>query len=394
MAASEHIWSPAKAAIAAPVLSVVIPVYNSREELALCLAALAASEYESFDVLIVDDGSEARIEPLAAEHGFGYLRIDGPHGPARARNRGAERASGRYLVFIDADVCVHPDTLSRIAQAFAGDAGMDAVIGSYDDAPADRGFLSQYKNLFHHYVHQRSDGPVPTFWSGCGAIKRDLFLAVGGFDENRYRRPAIEDIELGVWLTLAGHRIVLDRRIKARHLKRWTFRNLLKTDILDRGIPWTRLMLRSGKSFETLNVTSTQRVSIALAYLAVLALPVAIVWPKALLFAAAPALIVTLLNFDFYRFYARRRSFRFALRVLPMHWLYFLYCGGSAIAGTLLHTLERISIAYSGQDAVLPRNQWPVASVNPERQSQTDLAGAQAKTARASSPSKDVKADG
>ena len=87
MAASEHIWSPAKAAIAAPVLSVVIPVYNSREELALCLAALAASEYESFDVLIVDDGSEARIEPLAAEHGFGYLRIDGPHGPARGHTR-------------------------------------------------------------------------------------------------------------------------------------------------------------------------------------------------------------------------------------------------------------------------------------------------------------------
>jgi glycosyltransferase involved in cell wall biosynthesis len=323
-----------------PVLSVVVPVYNSRDELALCLQALAASEYDRFEVLVVDDGSETPVEPLAAQHGFGYLRLDGPHGPAHARNRGVEQVRGEYVVFIDADVCVHPATLACIAQAFAADPQLAAVIGSYDDAPADAGFISRYKNLFHHYVHQNSDGPIPTFWSGCGALRRDLFLAVGGFDEQRYRRPAIEDIELGARLTLAGHRIVLDRRIKAKHLKRWTLWKLVQTDIFDRGIPWTRLMLRTG-TVNTLNVTFKERASVVLVYVALLALLAAIVWPQALFFAALLALTITLWHWDFYRFFVRRQGLWFAVRVLPLHWLYFLYCGVSAVGGIGLHVLRR-----------------------------------------------------
>jgi cellulose synthase/poly-beta-1,6-N-acetylglucosamine synthase-like glycosyltransferase len=339
MPASTNKRITTEATMDAPVLSVVIPVYNSRDDLALCLKALTESDYVRFDVLIVDDGSQMPIKPLADEYGVGYLRIDGPGGPARARNRGVESVLGQYAVFIDADVCVHPQTLTHIALAFAKDPLIDAVIGSYDDAPADLGFISQYKNLFHHYVHQNSHGQVPTFWSGCGAIKRDLFLSFGGFDEKRYRRPAIEDIELGTWITLAGYRIVLDPNIKAKHLKRWTIWNLLKTDI-DRGIPWTRLMLRAGKFVGTLNVTPAQRLSVTLVYLAVIALLSAIAWPKTLIAAAALALAVTLLNLDFYRFYRRRKGLSFALRVVPMHWLYFLYCGVSAIGGTLMYLLE------------------------------------------------------
>src|SRR5262245_37669075 len=207
---------------ASPSLSVIIPVYDSRAELEQCLAALAKSQYNDFEVLVVDDGSTEPIEPLAARYGFGYLRIDGPGGPARARNRGAEKVRGRYLVFIDADVCVHPDTLALSADAFACDPTVDAIVGSYDDAPACPGFISQYKNLFHHYVHQQNCGDIQTFWSGCGAMKRELFLAFGGFDEERFRRPAIEDIELGARVSAAGRRIVLDGRIRAKHLKRWT----------------------------------------------------------------------------------------------------------------------------------------------------------------------------
>jgi glycosyltransferase involved in cell wall biosynthesis len=328
-----------RADVATPALSVIVPVYNSRAELEQCLAALAKSSYDDFEVLVVDDGSTVPIEPLVDEYGFGYLRIDGPGGPARARNRGVEKARARYVVFLDADVCVHADTLARFADVFASDPTVDAVVGSYDDAPAYPGFISQYKNLFHHYVHQRSYGQIQTFWSGCGAMKRELFLAFGGFDEKRYRRPAIEDIELGTWMSAEGRRIILDGRIKGKHLKRWTLWNLLKTDIFDRGVPWTRLMLRAGSAISTLNVTPVQRVSVALVYLTLFALLGAVFWPKALIAAAAAALTVTLLNLDFYRFYLNRQGFWFTLRVAPMHWLYFLYCGFSAMWGTLLHYL-------------------------------------------------------
>ncbi len=323
------------------MLSVIVPVYNPGEDLGQCLAALAASEAKDFEVLVVDDGSTEPIEAMVAGHGFQYLRIDGPGGPARARNRGVKQVRGRYVVFVDADVCVHPDTLSRFAARFSADGTIDAVIGTYDDAPGHPGFLSQYKNLFHHYVHRDSDGEVSTFWSGCGAMRRDLFESFGGFDEVRYARPAIEDIELGTWLTAAGHRIVLDQTVQCKHLKRWTLRNLIKTDMLDRGIPWTRLMLRARNVPSTLNVKTDQRVSVAMVYLT-LALLVAGFWsPPVWIAAMATAVVVTLLNVDFYRYFHARRGMGFVIACLPLHWLYFLYCGVSVAAGTLLHYLER-----------------------------------------------------
>ncbi len=321
-------------------LSVIVPVYNSAACLKKCLEALAQSQYDDFEALVVDDGSDEPVESLVESFGFKYLRIDGPGGPARARNHGAERVNGNYLVFVDADVCVHPDALARFAGAFAADPQITAVIGSYDDSPAEKNFLSQYKNLFHHYVHHASDGDVPTFWSGCGAIRRDQFLAFGGFDERRYRRPAIEDIELGVWMSAAGHRIKLDSRIRGKHLKRWTLWGLCKTDIFDRGVPWTRLMLRAGAMPNTLNLKPAQRLSATLVGLTILATLAAPLWPAMLIAAAAFALAVTALNFDFYRFFAERSGFWFALRVAPLHWLYFCYCGFSVVWGTLSHYLE------------------------------------------------------
>jgi cellulose synthase/poly-beta-1,6-N-acetylglucosamine synthase-like glycosyltransferase len=178
---------------------------------------------------------------------------------------GARDAAGDVVFFIDADVCIHRDALSRVVLRFATEPDVQAVIGSYDDSPQEQDVLSMYRNLMHRYVHQNGRQEATTFWSGCGAIRRDLFLAFGGFDEG-YGRPAIEDIELGYRLHSAGHKIVLDHALEVKHLKCWRFLNLLKTDVFDRGIPWTELILRDGRMPNDLNVQTSQRVSVALAF--------------------------------------------------------------------------------------------------------------------------------
>ena len=107
-------------------------------------------------------------------------------GPAAARNRGAEQVAGDVIVFVDADVTVHPDALERIREAFAADPELAAVFGSYDDAPAAPQLVSQFRNLLHHHVHSSSPGPAETFWAGLGAVRREPFLAAGGFDSARF----------------------------------------------------------------------------------------------------------------------------------------------------------------------------------------------------------------
>jgi GT2 family glycosyltransferase len=286
-------------------------------------------------VLVVDDGSTESIKPLVERFGYRYLRIEGPGGPARARNKGVNQTESEFVIFVDADVCVYPNTIERFMQVFSEDPDLMAAIGAYDDAPAHSGFISQYRNLLHHFTHSKSAGLVTTFWSGCGAMRRDIFVKYGGFDEQRYRIPSGEDIELGTWIAADGGRIVLDPAIKCKHLKRWSFTDMIKTDVCQRGIPWIKLMLRSGKVVKNLNLKWSQRLSVGLIFAAFALSVLAIWWPWTLVGAYAAIILVTLINIELYRFFASRRSLWFAIKSLPFHWLYFACCGVSVIAGTI-----------------------------------------------------------
>ena len=256
------------AVVSNATVSIVVPVYNGEAELARCLAGIGASVVAPLEVIVVDDGSTDSSRAVAQRFGARVLSTGGRSGPAKARNLGAREARGDVLFFLDADVVAQPDSVGRVAAAFGADPELDALIGSYDDDPAESDFLSQYKNLMHCYVHQTGQEQASTFWSGCGAIRRDVFLAYSGFDES-YARPAIEDIELGYRLFQANRRMMLDKQLRVKHLKRWTFWNLLKTDILDRGIPWTELILRDRNMPNDLNLQVSQRISVALAFVSV-----------------------------------------------------------------------------------------------------------------------------
>ena len=268
-----------------PLISVVIPVFNGRHMLSRCLQALAASDYPAVECVVVDDGSTdgstAVAQGMADKLRLQLLTVPaGPRGPALARNLGAQAAQGEYLFFIDADVVVRPETIRLVAQTFQQHPEYAALFGSYDDIPAEAGFLSQYRNLQHHFVHQQGAPEASTFWSGCGAIRRLLFLELGGFDAARYPRPSIEDIDLGYRLRERGERILLNKQIQVKHLKTWTLKGMLRTDIFDRAIPWSRLIVQARNLPNDLNLQSSQRVSAALAGLLVLFL-VANLWQPA-----------------------------------------------------------------------------------------------------------------
>jgi hypothetical protein len=187
--------------------------------------------------------------------------------------------------------------------------------------------VSQYRNLLHHFVHQHGDAAASTFWAGCGAVRRDVFVELGGFDQERFPRPSIEDIELGYRLRAAGHRILLDKALQGTHLKRWTLRSVVKTDVLCRAIPWARLNLDRQASFTDLNLKASQRISVALVGGASLCVLLAVAHQGFAGGAAAGALGVVILNRDFFGFLRRQRGLVFAAACVPLHLLYFFYSG-------------------------------------------------------------------
>jgi GT2 family glycosyltransferase len=315
-----------------PLLSVVIPARDAAVSLPRCLAAVRKSARSLAEVIVVDDGSTDESAEVAGAHGAAVLRQPISAGPAGARNAGARRAAGEIILFLDADIELAEDAIARVLQAFSDDPGLAAVFGSYDDAPASRAFVSDYRNLLHHFVHQTSREDSESFWAGCGAVRKDVFLSVGGFDE-RYQRPSIEDIELGGRLVRAGHRVRLDKRLRGTHLKRWTLARLLLVDIRDRAYPWARLLLQRGRIPDDLNLQYKHRASAVLVSCSVVVTTGLVAAGSgrvgALLAVAATAGGILLLNRGFYRFLVDRRGVPFAAGAFGLHVLYYAYAGAT-----------------------------------------------------------------
>jgi hypothetical protein len=188
--------------------------------------------------------------------------------------------------------------------------------------------VSTFRNLLHHHVHQVGAGPAETFWTGLGAVRRDAFLATGGFDEERYPHPSIEDIDLGHRLADGGGRIRLDPSIQGTHLKAWTLRSMLWTDFARRGVPWVRLQLLRRRPASTLNCGWRHRLSALTCTLGVLA--AALFHP---LVAVAAVVNLVALNHAFYALLVRQQGVLRGSAGVALHGLHHLVAVAAVVAG-------------------------------------------------------------
>jgi GT2 family glycosyltransferase len=308
-------------------LSVVMPVHNGADVLPKSLAPLLRMQRagEIVEIIVVDDGStDASAAIAAGTPGVTLIPSGGRVGPGGARNVAARAAVGNVLWFVDADVVVHDDA-ARVLSDELRLTDAAAVFGCYDDSPAGTNFLSQYKNLVHRYYHRREPGEAETFWAGCGAVRREIFLASGGFDAITYRYPSIEDIELGFRLRERGYSLVLAPALQGTHLKVWRLSNLLHTDIFRRALPWSRLILSRTGLHDALNVGVAERVNAALAAVLLVTLVLAtatwVPWWIPLLALAAVAVGNRWL-FDAFR---SAHGLLFAIAGVAFHQIYYLY---------------------------------------------------------------------
>jgi len=307
-------------------ISVIIPVHNGGAGFRRCLLSLSESRIKPMEIIVVADGDSDGSWRTAEDFDTRIIKIPVSEGPARARNLGAMKAGGDILFFVDADVAAAKDAVELIINAFENDEAPAAVIGSYDDDPMEKNFLSQYKNLFHHYVHQNSSVDASTFWGACGAVRRDIFFSTGGFNEG-FRRPSIEDIELGYRLRKAGHRIRLIKNLRCKHLKRWGIVSLLRADFFYRALPWARLILRDGGLINDLNLRVSARISVISVYLLIFILLSSLYIPWLVIIALPLFILLIILNLDLYRFFNKKRGPLFMLKTIPWHWFYFFYSG-------------------------------------------------------------------
>ena len=310
-------------------VSIIVPAYNAEATLPECLRALKAAMHPTDELILFDDGSTDSTRGIAEAAGARIISNAGkPKGPAHGRNKAAANANKPYLMFVDADVIIHQDTIDRLVEEVER-TGAVAAIGSYDDHPCSRRLPALYANLRHHFVHQAGNREATTFWSGIGLMRANVFREFGGFDDVLFAHPSIEDVELGMRLINAGKRIRLVPEAQGTHWKDWTLWRVWHTDVVRRALPWSRLIADGQVAEADLNLAKKERV------LAVLALSV----PASLLggiffhyfWIAAPFLIALYVIgiLPFVHLLARRMNPIQLIAAIALHLCYHIYASAT-----------------------------------------------------------------
>lgn len=305
-------------------VSVIVPARDAARFLPLCLGSLNAADPGPKEVLLFDDASQDETAQVARDQGVRVIQNPGPPlGPGQARNRGASLVQCDWLLFVDADVAIHEDALGRLAEALS-EEGVVAAFGSYDDRPPAPGIASRYANLRHHFVHQQSPPYGSTFWAGLGIVRRDAFLAAGGFSA-AYGRPSIEDIELGGRLVAQGGRIRVVPDALGTHLKEWSLGQLWRTDIFQRAFPWAVLIAEGRSSGNDLNGSKPERVAAVLANLALALAAASLLWPWLLAGCLGSLAAYVYVNRRFFGFLRKRMRPVELAGSVALQFLYHLY---------------------------------------------------------------------
>ena len=194
-----------------PRVSVVIPAYNAAAHIAEALASLRAQTCKEMEVIVVDDGSVDRTAEIVVQ-GFPEVRCirQANGGASSARNRGVQEARGEWVAFLDADDAWHPDKLRaqlalmqrhpevRLCRTLGSETPLTDVAtlpDGRDGLPAHELFTSLAPTLMNPY-----------FTTSTVMVRRDAFLAVGGFDTSL---KIAEDIDLYLRILLEAPTVLL-----------------------------------------------------------------------------------------------------------------------------------------------------------------------------------------
>jgi glycosyltransferase involved in cell wall biosynthesis len=314
-----------------PLVSVIVPNYNYSRVLALCLQSLRAQTYPRLEIIVVDDCSTDDSVAVAESFGAKVVSTGVNGGPAVARNRGAEVASGEVLFFIDSDVAAKPEAVANAVRLLQDDPELGAVCGNYDPVPLIRdSLLEEYRCMQQSYWLIADEGRIATLYTALLAMRREVFDEIGPFNP---RLRETENADYGHRLA-ARYKILLTPRVRGVHDHDHDLRVLVR-----KVFTRTRLhipMYAKRPTFPGGLSSGPRAWGSVVALLTALTVPLPLV-AGPLWMVIPVGLLVAYLACDLpmYRFVAARRKLWFLVYFVVMHLALNLVMAVAAVTGVL-----------------------------------------------------------
>ncbi len=329
-------------------ISVVIPAHNAATHLGRCLEAVHANDLTAVEIVVVDDASSDSTPQIAGESGCRLIRLDRQVGPAGARNQGAREALNPYLLFLDSDVVLPLGSISFIRETlelYSHRPDVSGVLGQYSETTPTAGFVTNFKNLTTCHLYNITDTQSPYLHTPIFCVRKDVLESAGGFDSRLWRA---EDFRLGVVLGSRGYRFIIDRRIKALHLKEYSLAGALKEDWL-RIKDLQSVKLEPGERAFALRAHRWSRlVSVSLPGAAALALALSGLRIEFAFVAALLAGLFLALNARFLLFCRRKKGIFFAVQSAVFLFVEMLWAEIALAASLVVPGIRKTNSSKSG----------------------------------------------
>ncbi|HKV42759.1 MAG TPA: glycosyltransferase [Blastocatellia bacterium] len=209
-----------------PLVSVIVPAYNSEKTIRACLDSIIAQKTKAFyDVTVVDSSTDETPRIIMRDYpSVRLIHLDNRTYAGTARNIGVRATRGRLCMMIDSDCIAEPGLIEGVV-ARHGHGKYAAVGGAVcNGTPASWSGLLCYLLEFKEFMPSTPERLVTSIPTANITYRRESFERHGGFDDSM---RLAEDILFNWKLHQSGERILFDPRLKVNHLNRTGWKNVL-----------------------------------------------------------------------------------------------------------------------------------------------------------------------
>lgn len=212
-----------------PLVSIIVPNRNGEKTIGRCLKAAHASQYDNFEVIVVDDCSVDSSVTIINRFPCRLIQLPEHGGASRARNTGARHSRGELLFFIDNDCLMKPGTLAAAVAVYSKEGPGIIIGGTYTLLPYDRQFFSIFQSVYIHYSETKKPQNPDYIATHAMLIEKGPFKQSGGFNEQFL--PILEDVEFSHRLKKGGTKLLMVPEIQVQHIFNFNLASSMRNGI-------------------------------------------------------------------------------------------------------------------------------------------------------------------